>query len=94
MPKFTCDKCDFSALMKGLLSTHKRIVHDVHLHQKCPHCDWKTYSNQKMRCHIDSQHPDHDEKKFFCEHCSKGFIFKNSLQQHVRQFCKLTDEYR
>ena len=32
---------------------------------------------------IDSKHPEHDKKTFNCDHCTKSFIFKASLQKHL-----------
>lgn len=48
----------------------------------CPHCDVKLKMTTKVYIHIDAKHPDSSEKKFFCEHCDKGFIYDVSLKNH------------
>ena len=32
--------------------------------------------------HIDYIHPESGEKKFFCDHCDKGYIFEPTLYYH------------
>ena len=32
--------------------------------------------------HIDSNHPDKEEKNFFCDHCTNSYIYKDSLKKH------------
>ncbi|XP_022916468.1 zinc finger protein 615-like [Onthophagus taurus] len=34
---------------------------------------------------LNHHHPEQKEKKFICEHCSKGFVGKHGLQQHRRR---------
>ena len=35
-----------------------------------------------VQVHIDSKHPNHEKKTFFCDHCSRSFIFAASLKKH------------
>ena len=35
-----------------------------------------------IQVHIDAKHPEHDEKKFSCDHCPRRFIYENSLKCH------------
>ena len=49
----------------------------------CPHCDYKAKHNwQALQKHIDYIHPESGEKKYFCEHCDKGYIFEPTLYYH------------
>ena len=93
VPKFMCEKCEYSAPLKRLLSTHIRRKHTFELHKQCPCCDFKVYSRQKLGIHIDNNHPEYDEKKFTCEFCNRGFIFKLSYSQH-KQKCSKSDDNR
>ena len=56
--------------------------------------DLKTYSynwfipkvwQPALKLHIDTNHPEHGEKKFFCNICPKSFIYKSSLSHHIYQ---------
>ena len=37
---------------------------------------------QALQKHIDYIHPESGEKKYFCEHCDKGYIFEPTLYYH------------
>ena len=78
-----CETCGWSTSTKKTLRQHIRIKHAIDRHEKCPHCDYHTARLECMHVHIDSKHPDHDRKKFFCDHCSKSFIFEASLKKHL-----------
>jgi hypothetical protein len=51
----------------------------------CPHCDHKVKNLSNLKIHIDSKHPEHDEKNHFCDKCEIGFIFLESLSEHKRK---------
>ena len=78
-----CDMCTFSTPSKIRLNKHIRVKHNVENHKQCPHCEYRTPYNQKLYIHIDGKHPDHGEKTFFCDHCSKSYIFEASLKKHL-----------
>ena len=71
------------------LQIHRLAKHQVEKHKSCPHCEFKSAFNQKVKRHIDSNHPEHGEKQFFCEHCGKGFIFNDTFKQHCAYECKI-----
>ena len=50
---------------------------------KCQYCPFKSHCIQKFETHIDAKHPEHGEKKFFCDHCPKSFIFERALKKHI-----------
>ena len=78
-----CDICGFSTSFIGVMKRHKREKHEVQNHHKCPHCDFHSYMIGALHIHIDSKHPEHDQKQFPCSHCSKSFIFERSLKKHM-----------
>jgi len=80
--EFVCEVCGFSTFSKYFLDAHRR-KHDAEKNYKCPHCDYQTQKRHSLHVHIDSKHPDHDQKKIFCSHCSMSFIFEGSLKKHM-----------
>ena len=80
---FVCEICGFSTFSKPLLKNHKRTC-DNQKNQICPHCDYKTHDKTRVHIHIDSKHPDQYDKKFFCSHCPRKFIFEDSLKKHMQ----------
>ena len=58
-------------------------MHRQEKHKKCPYCEYRVGVIRRMHIHIDSKHPEHDEKNFACHHCSRRFIFENSLKCHL-----------
>ena len=78
-----CEICAFSTPSKKKLQQHIRLKHDIDKHEKCPHCDYHSADKKHMHVHIDSKHPEHDKKTFFCDHCSRSFIFEDSLKKHL-----------
>ena len=86
---FSCEKCTFSTPLRGKFTRHKFFKHGFERHKQCPHCDYRTATNQKLNRHIDNNHSDQDaEKKHVCEKCGKSFIFESSLTDHVKYLCK------
>jgi hypothetical protein len=82
LEEFVCEVCGFSTFSKYSLDGHRR-KHDTEKNLKCPHCDYQTQKRNSLHVHIDSKHPDHDQKKIFCSHCSMSFIFEDSLKKHM-----------
>ena len=78
-----CETCGFSTPSKVKLNKHVRFKHKVETHYKCPHCDYHSPKSISMHVHIDSKHQEHYKKQFFCDHCPRGFAFKNSLKKHI-----------
>ena len=78
-----CEICGFSTPSKIRLNQHIRFKHAVEKHKRCPHCDYHTPKLLNFHVHIDSKHPEHGTKQFFCDHCSRSFIFEASLKKHL-----------
>ena len=74
-----CEICVHEFSTYKLLTAHNRQKHES---GRCHHCNHKTGSLSNLKIHIDTNHPEHGEKKFFCEQCDKGFIFNTTLSQH------------
>lgn len=68
------------------------LNHAIDKHQKCPYCDYQSPLVREWKRHIDRTHPEHDEKKFFCDKCEASFIFEVSLQQHMKESCKNSED--
>ena len=52
------------------------------MYKICPHCDYHSETILNIHAHIDDKHPNHGVKQYFCDHCSRGCIFKYSLKKH------------
>ena len=84
-----CQYCGFSTKSIITLRRHVDEKHEPDKQKKCDYCEYKTLHRQKLRWHIDSRHPQHGEKKYTCEACGRGFIFKETYLQHVKYLCKM-----
>ena len=75
-----CEICDIKVLS---LKAHKSEKHLT-----CSYCNWQTPTYDKwqsaLQYHIDSNHPEHGEKKFFCSECPKTFMFEKVFLDHQR----------
>ena len=77
------------------------LEHKTEKHETCSYCDYKIKSQKDKACnwqsalkyHIDSNHPEHGEKKFFCNVCPKGFIFKSVFSAHLRIHNKIQQKH-
>ena len=68
------------------------LDHSIDKHQKCPHCDYQSPLLREWKRHIDRTHPEHDEKKFFCDKCEASFIFEVSFETHQKNSCKNSED--
>ena len=59
--------------------------HDSEKHEKCPHCDFHTWSLRGIQVHIDGHHTEHYPKQFNCNHCTRRFVFEISLKTHLNK---------
>ena len=80
---FICEICKYLTTTAKKLQIHKYNKHAVERHKNCPYCKFKSPSTQKIHQHIDRNHPETGKKELFCEKCGKGFIFKESLKDHL-----------
>ena len=78
-----CDICNYKCLSSTKLKDHK-LEHQDGKEKLCFYCDFKIEDWGRLRFHIERKHPEHREKKHFCEVCGKGFIFDHSMRDHKR----------
>ena len=79
-----CEMCGYSTISKDKLYRHIKRKHEAEKwSHKCQYCPFQSHCIQKFETHIDAKHPEHGEKKFFCDHCPKSFIFERALKKHV-----------
>ena len=77
-----CELCGYTTTIDKNFRRHKQSKHDTEKHHQCPYCEFHHHVIGSIHIHIDSKHPEHDKKQFFCDHCSRSFIFKISLTKH------------
>ena len=74
-----CPKCDetFNTYVKAL-------NHHINMHERSPCliCG-KFFSAKTIGRHIRMAHTANEEKKYKCEHCGKGFVANDKLQDHI-----------
>ena len=81
----TCELCWTEFSSTKLLKKHTIQNHTFKEDRTlkcCPHCDHKVKKLGNLKRHIESKHTDHAEKKYFCEKCNEGHMFKHSLNVH------------
>ena len=78
-----CHICGFSTKSKLHINRHILAKHENDKHKKCPHCDYHTAYINGIHVHIDGNHSELYKKQFDCDHCSKSFIFEDSLKKHL-----------
>ena len=59
--------------------------------KSCSYCDWTTKALvpsatnwQQLKSHIETNHPEHGEKKHLCDFCGQGFIFESTCITHKK----------
>ena len=74
-----CPKCD-----KTFDTYVLALNHHINMHERSPCliCG-KFFSAKTIGRHIQQAHTANDDKKFKCEHCGKGFIANDKLQDHI-----------
>ena len=79
----TCEICSIEFSNKQTYKKHNLEKHQSGKQKCCSYCDYKHTSWANLKYHIDCKHPEHGEQKYFCEQCSKGFIYESSCKLHV-----------
>ena len=65
------------------LKLHNFEEHKNNKEHLCPYCDFDAKSKiNKLKRHIELSHPEHGEKKFFCDDCDDTFFFEISYKTH------------
>ena len=74
-----CPKCD-----KTFNTYVLALNHHINMHERSPCliCG-KFFSAKTIGRHIQQAHTANDDKKFKCEHCGKGFVSNDKLQDHI-----------
>lgn len=91
---FSCDKCDYSTVVKGNLHRHKRTEHDeVRKWFPCNKCDEKSRSRRSLDYHRAMAH-DIDRQLFVCDHegCSYTSKETTGLKNHKAYVHDLGDK--
>ena len=77
-----CELCFIDCKSRKELKEHIIKNHQIGKQKCCPHCE-KTFRDiDKLKFHIDLNHPEHGEKKHLCTVCGKGFMFMSSCRIH------------
>ncbi|KAB7498104.1 Zinc finger protein 26 [Armadillidium nasatum] len=84
---YECSVCGKKFLEKTHLKQHMFYVHklaNVQCSQTymCPHCTYSSHRSDTVRAHIKYKHI--GVKPFSCVKCSKSFVEKSKLNQHMR----------
>ena len=74
-----CPKCD-----KTYNTYVLAVNHHINMHERSPCliCG-KFFSSKTIGRHMQQAHTANDDKKYKCEHCGKGFIANDKLQDHI-----------
>lgn len=81
--KYICGQCHKKFLTQKKLTEHQLRHIEIGKRFSCPKCVKKFVANQSLQRHIASVH-DHDQLKYRCKFCAKGFIRKDHLLTHER----------
>ena len=79
-----CDICGFSTTHKDWLRRHMK-THGGAKRLPCPHCEKDFRDKSTLEVHLDHNHSVEEEKKFFCQQCGRGFMYRYSLTNHVHK---------
>ena len=83
-PNRWCEICDIKVVS---LAAHIVEKHELNGQRICAYCDYRVKASDSwltsLKYHIDTKHPDHGEKKFFCNICTKSFMFKSVFSSHL-----------
>jgi KRAB domain-containing zinc finger protein len=81
--KMTCELCLTELKDEKMLKSHMQEHHMAEGLYCCSHCDRTCKQFMGLKYHIDIKHPESNAKKFFCNQCNKGFIYKSSVGFHM-----------
>ena len=79
--KHTCQFCDYSSTHKASVYQHTRKTHGSGKNKKCTECDYKTYSNDLLNCHINGRHL---KTLLHCDQCEFQTTWGGSLRNHIK----------
>ena len=92
---YKCFRCDYETMRKDNLKRHIELKHNVfdmdfdalkdengHQTYKCPECNQKFDSIQKIEDHLVLKNC----KEIICSFCKKTFTMKHHLTRHIKKF--------
>ena len=83
--EYPCKYCEKVFYAKSGLRTHRKQVHekDKYNNKSCPHCDFKAFSIDKLKKHINSIH--NSETEYSCNLC-QTFVCKGQylMREHMK----------
>ena len=81
--KYPCDKCTIKCSRLETLKLHKLSMHEERAHS-CSHCDFKTYTQHKLKGHLKIKHNEGDRKSIQCGTCDFKCLYTHELVDHIR----------
>ena len=79
--KHTCKFCSFTSTHKGSIYLHMRKTHGNQEKKKCCECEYETFSNDMLSCHVDGKHL---KKVLYCDQCEFQTTWRGNLGIHIR----------
>ena len=76
-----CPQCGVTYRDQHSLNHHVKRVHLKERNFQCNHCEMSFFNRRQLLGHVSDRH---EEKKFFCPECNKGFGRKTPLIKHIR----------
>ena len=77
----SCQLCDYTSTHKTTIYQHMRRAHGNEEKKKCPECDYKTFSKDRLACHINGKHL---KLIISCDLCEFQTTWENCLRNHIR----------
>ncbi|XP_070533339.1 zinc finger protein 19-like [Ptychodera flava] len=93
--KFGCRLCPAEFSLQSELRAHK-ATHKELDHLKCAVCQICLSSRNKLRIHLEREHPDappltdkkneipRENHKFYCDLCKRGYMHKMTFKRHIQ----------
>ena len=79
--KHTCKFCSYTSIHKGTIYLHIRKTHGNHEKKKCSECDYETFTNDMLSCHMDGKHL---KILLYCDKCEFQTTWRGHLGIHIR----------
>lgn len=82
-----CSDCQKKFMFSWLLLTHRRLLHSENERQgnsKCEICNLTFRTVSSLSSHYSQIHKQHDRSQYVCNICGNGYVYKRSLQNHIK----------
>ena len=70
------------------MNEHVRTFHTKEKKIQCDKCDYQCRSKSQLTCHMKT-HIDHEDRKYKCHICTKGFVSGQKLNEHILTHAKI-----